>query len=97
MNDDFNDGGDPLFVGMTRPAMLFGVTYSGIIINAMFVSVFFITSDDFWPFVWGIPIHGAMVLLCRWEPRYFDILSVWANTKGQAKSRFYWKGASYRP
>lgn len=97
MSDETSAGVDPVFVAMTRPAMLFGVTYSGIILNLTMVSVFFITSDDFWPFVWGVPIHGVMGLLCRWEPRYFDILKVWANTNGQARSRFYWKGSSYRP
>ena len=28
---------DPLFQGMTRPAMLAGVTYSGVILNMMLV------------------------------------------------------------
>ena len=88
---------DPLFVGMTRPAMLLGVTYAGLIINMMVVVPGFVMLGSFWPLLLAIPIHVLQWALCRWEPRFFDLLLVWLRTKANAKDRYIWKGSTYRP
>ena len=88
---------DPLFVGMTRPAMLLGVTYSGLIINMMVVVPAFVMLNSFWPLLAALPIHILQWVLCRWEPRFFDLILVWLRTKGSAKDRHIWKGSTYRP
>ena len=86
-----------LFVGMTRPAMVLGVTYSGLILNLMVVVPGFVMLNSFWPLVAALPIHIGQWLLCRWEPRFFDLIMVWAKTKAGAKDRYIWKGSTYRP
>ena len=64
---------DPLFQGMTRPAMLAGVTYSGVILNLMLVITPFVMLNSLWPLLAAIPIHGVMWLVCKWDPRFFDL------------------------
>ena len=82
---------------MTRPAMLAGVTYSGVIINLMLVITPFILLNRFWPLAAAIPIHGVMWLVCRWDPRFFDLVMVWLQTGANARHRHIWKGSTYRP
>ena len=88
---------DPLFQGMTRPAMLAGVTYSGVILNLMAVVVPFVLFNTLWVLAAALPIHAAMGLVCRWEPRFFDLLGVWLQTGARARHRHLWKGSAYRP
>jgi type IV secretion system protein VirB3 len=54
---------DPLFAGVTRPAMAMGVTYSALLINGMTtVELFLLTKNLLWMLV-CIPIHGIFWLV----------------------------------
>lgn len=87
---------DPLFVGMTRPAMLAGVTYSGVILNTMLVVPLFVLFNSLALLLLPV-VHGVMWSVCRWEPRFFDLILVRAKTAGAARHRWLWRGSSYRP
>ena len=64
---------DPLFLGVTRPAMAFGVTYSALLANAVVtVELFLLTRNLLWLLA-CIPVHGLFWLLCLSEPRFFDL------------------------
>jgi len=95
-----NDGlqADPLFVAATRPPMRFGVTTSGMVLGAMLViEMFLMTRNLLWLLSY-IPIHGLLALILMPEPRYFDLATLWARTKGQnwIKGNFkHWKVSSY--
>ena len=59
---------DALFVGMTRPAMAFGVTYSALLVNAVVtVELFLLTRNLLWLLA-CLPVHGLFWLLCLSEP-----------------------------
>jgi len=88
---------DPLFQGITRPAMLAGVTYSGVILNLLLVVTPFVLLNSFWPLLAALPIHGILWLVCRWDPRFFDLWAVWLQTAASAPHRHLWKGSTYRP
>ena len=90
---------DPLFVGVTRPPMRFGVTYAAILINAAFTMEVFLLTKNLLVLLLAVPIHGVCMLLCARDPRYFDLLLVWARTRllGYFCSLRYWGGASYSP
>ena len=75
------DGG-PLFLGVTRPAMAFGVTYSALLANAVVtVELFLLTRNLLWLLA-CIPVHGLFWLLCLSEPRFFDLALLWGKTRG---------------
>lgn len=65
---------DPLVLGMTRPLMVFGVTYSYCVIEAMTTVVLFLVGNRLLYLLALLPLHITGVLLCRWDARYFDIL-----------------------
>jgi type IV secretion system protein VirB3 len=73
---------EPLFVGVTRPAMAMGVTYSALLVNGMVtVELFLLTRNLLWLLV-CVPVHGLAWLLCATEPRFFDLLMLWGRTRG---------------
>jgi type IV secretion system protein VirB3 len=88
---------DQLFVGVTRPAMALGVTYSALLINGMVtIELFLLTRNLLWLLI-CVPIHGLAWLLCTSEPRFFDLLMLWGRARGPGlfgNARF-WQANSY--
>lgn len=73
---------DQLFVGVTRPAMAMGVTYSALLVNGIVtMELFLLTRNLPWLLI-CVPIHGLAWLLCASEPRFFDLLMLWGRTRG---------------
>jgi type IV secretion system protein VirB3 len=101
MSQDRNQGItlDPLFVGATRPAMALGVTYSALLINFVVTAEMFLMTKNLLWLLGCVPIHGMFWLVCKNEPRFFDLLALWGKTRGPglfANVRF-WKANSYSP
>lgn len=63
---DRNQGlvADPLFVGMTRPPMVGGVTYSAMMLNVVVTTESFIVTKDLAWLLAFLPLHGLLYLLC---------------------------------
>ena len=77
---------DPLFVGVTRPAMAFGVTYSALLVNGLItLELFLLTRNLLWLLLF-VPLHALAWLLCQAEPRIFDLLLLWGRTHGAGSS-----------
>ena len=90
---------DPLFVGVTRPPMRWGVAYSALLINLVATMEIFLVTKNLLTLLIAVPVHGLCVLLCARDARFFDLVLVWAMTRlpaylGNAR---YWKAASYSP
>ncbi len=90
---------DVLFVGVTRPPMRFGVTYTALLINGAFTMELFLLTKNLLVLLLVFPVHGVCMLLCARDARYFDLLLMWAKTRLVAYfcSIRFWKGASYSP
>jgi type IV secretion system protein VirB3 len=65
---------DGLVVGMTRPLLLWGVTYSYFVIEGMATTVLFLMGNNLVYLLIIVPLHLLGVLLCKWDARFFDIL-----------------------
>jgi len=90
---------EPLFVGVTRPAMAMGVTYSALLVNGIVtVELFLLTRNLLWLLV-CIPVHGLAWLLCATEPRFFDLLMLWGRTRGPGLggNGRLWRANGYSP
>jgi len=86
---------DILFAGATRPAMLFGVTYSFAVINVMFsLMVFLAVANPFYIAI-AIPGHVIGFLVCLNDPRKFEVLIVWLATMAKCRNRMFWKSSTY--
>ena len=90
---------DPLFVGATRPSMVWGVSYSALMINLMFVMELFLLTKNLLLLLIAAPIHGLCALLCARDVRFFDLLMLWLRTRLPAllTTLRFWKASSYSP
>lgn len=90
---------DPLFVGATRPPMRWGVTYSALLFNLVFTLEAFLVTRNLLALLLALPIHGASVLLCGRDARYFDLLLLWGRTRLPAliANGRWWGASSYSP
>jgi type IV secretion system protein VirB3 len=90
---------DPLFVGMTRPPMRWGVAYEALLINLVLTMEVFVVTKNLLTLLIAIPIHGICALLCARDARFFHLLLLWVRTRlpaylGTAR---HWGAASYSP
>ena len=90
---------DPLFIGATRPPMRWGVTYSALLFNMVFVMEAFLLTKNLMTLLLSVPIHGICVLLCTRDARFFDLVLLWAKTRLPAAlaNLRMWKASSYSP
>lgn len=90
---------DLLFVGATRPPMRWGVTYSALLFNLVFTLEGFLVTRNLLALLVALPIHGACVLLCGRDARYFDLLLLWGRTRLPAllANGRWWGASSYSP
>jgi len=91
------DSTDPVFLGLTRPAMFLGVTQGFCVINVFVCMVAFLATSSFTALFVGAPLfHGLGYLVCLKDPRTFDVWSA----KGKClrcRNRRYWRANSYDP
>jgi type IV secretion system protein VirB3 len=88
---------DPLFLALTRPAMVGGVTYSFLVINLMVTAILFVWTGRFLLILLGVPVHILGYVACLREPRRFDLWWVRLRSCLPTQTRFFWGGNSYRP
>ncbi|MBT2337116.1 VirB3 family type IV secretion system protein [Variovorax paradoxus] len=91
---------DPLFVGMTRPSMVWGVTYSAMMVNIVVTTESFIVTKNLVWLLAFVPVHGVLYLVCLYELRFFDLLQLWGRTRLPAMlggNLRYWRANSYSP
>jgi type IV secretion system protein VirB4 len=86
----------PVFLGMTRPAMMFGVTFGSFLLLCMGTVFAFLLTKQFWTLGFFVPGYITCYLLCLRDPRIFGRLRVRATKAAGGADRF-WGGKSYAP
>ncbi len=97
MNDKQTLVKDPLFQGVTRPAMLMGVTYEAFVVNFLATAISFLASGQLKWLLICLPIHALCFLVCARDARYFGLIALWLRTGGRSKSRILWGASSASP
>ncbi len=87
---------DVLFVGLSRPQMLAGVTYGFAIGNAIVVTELFLLFRSPWVLPVGLVLHGAGMLACQRDARFFDVWLVRARHCRRIRNHRIWRCNSYR-
>lgn len=90
---------DPLFVGVTRPPMRWGVAYAALLFNLVFTMQLFLLTKNLLVLLIAVPIHGVCALLCARDARFFDLVLMWSRTRlsGVFANLHVWKANSYSP
>jgi type IV secretion system protein VirB3 len=90
---------DTLFVGVTRPPMRWGVTYSALVLNMVCTMEIFLLTKNLLTLLLAIPIHGLCALLCARDARFFELGAAWCRTRLPALVSTYgfWRASSHSP
>lgn len=89
---------DPLFVGLTRPPMLFGVSYTFFIVNAFVCLLGFILYNDFRILFSLGPVHFVGYYLCSKEPLFIELFMLKSSKCNKARKNLtHHGGNSYDP
>ena len=90
---------DPLFVGITRPPMRWGVAYEALLLNLVITMEVFVMTKNLLTLLIAIPIHGLCAVLCARDARFFHLMFLWAHTRLPAYfgTVRLWQAASYSP
>ena len=86
----------PIFTGLTRPAMVMGVTLEYMSICAMAALCLFILADSPLYLASYLPLHIFGWLLCKMDPNIFRILMKRADCSYSPNKKI-WGCASYEP
>jgi type IV secretion system protein VirB3 len=88
---------DTLFVALTRPQMLFGVTYSYAICNCIITTELFLLLKSPWVVLAAVAVHMIGWLACLRDPHTFDLWLVKVRRCPRVRNHRIWRCNSYRP
>ena len=90
---------DVLFVAATRPPTRWGVPFIALLINMVLTMETFLLVKNPLILLLAVPLHGVFMLLCAKDPRFFELASLWAQTRlpGYLGNLRSWGGNSHSP
>jgi len=88
---------DKLFVGMTRPATVWGVPYTAVAMESMAVAIIFLAAGNPLYLLLAVPMHGILYLVGSSDPGVFDSIMVWVQTAARCMNSRFWGAASFAP
>ena len=80
---------DMLFLGLTRPPMLFGVAYAVVMANFLVCMFYFVLTSDATGFILAPIVHGVAYIASQKEPLFLDLFMVKQQKCNKCKNRFY--------
>ncbi len=86
---------DPLFVGLTRPTMIFGVSLFFALLNIMVTIVLFIQSPGIKILFIAVIVHLIGYLMCFKEPRFIELYLNKASKCNQCSNKRFYGANSY--
>lgn len=88
---------DELFVGLTRPATMWGIPYGAFVIEFMATTLVFLAVGNPLYLLLAAPIHGVLYAVSANNPRSFEALFIWLKTLGRSRNTRFWGAASFAP
>lgn len=86
---------DPLFVGLTRPTMIFGVSIQYAMLNMMVSITIFIQKTTIYIVFIALIVHLIGYLLCFKEPRFMELYLNYSAKCNQCPNKSYYGANSY--
>ena len=90
-------GADPLFVGLTRPALLFGVSMPYFMLNSMVCFIAYIVTTKFSYLAVSVPIHFFGYYLCSKEPLFIELFMIRSRLCNRSLNKIFHGANSYDP
>ncbi len=82
-------GTDSLFLGLTRPPLLFGVSYTFAVLNLIISLLAFVITNKFFYLLVLLPgLHGVAWLICLKEPRAIELFIAKTSKCSVCRNRY---------
>jgi type IV secretion system protein VirB3 len=88
---------DPIFVALTRPQMLGGVTYGYAVFNLIITIEAFLVTKSFWALPVALLVHFIGYAGCLRDPRFFDLWLTKVRTCPRIRNHRFWSTNAYQP
>jgi type IV secretion system protein VirB3 len=88
---------DPLFVGLTRPATMWGIPYAAFVVEFMATTLIFLAVGNPLFLLLAVPIHAVLYLVSANDPGIFGGILLWMKTFGRCRTSRFWGAASFSP
>jgi type IV secretion system protein VirB3 len=88
---------DPLFVGLTRPATMWGIPYIAFVIEFMSTTLIFLAVGNPVYLLLAVPTHAILYLISANDPGVFHSIFMWMKTLGRCRNTRFWGAASFSP
>ena len=86
---------DPLFLGLTRPSMILGVSYVFASLNILGSLMAFVITNNFIFLIIILPVlHGVAYLICLKEPLALEILIMKSSNFMQCSNKTFYNGTN---
>ena len=86
---------DPLFIAMTRPPMIMGVTFLFMGLNIFTVAFVFVITKNLLHLCFMVSIHLVGYLMCLKDPQLLDVVVKKTQKTSGVTNRKFWSGNSY--
>ncbi len=87
-------GTDPLFLGLTRSPLIFGVSFIYFGLNVMVGVMYFVVTSDFQIFPVTFLVHFFGMALNKKEPLAVEIVMLKMQKCNKCKNKSFFKGAN---
>jgi len=88
---------DPLFVGLTRPATLYGIPYFAAVIEFMAVTIGFLAIGNPLSLLAIVPVHFILYLISSADNNIFNSIALWFKTNSLCQNRYFWGAVTFSP
>jgi type IV secretion system protein VirB3 len=86
---------DPLFVGLTRSSMIFGVSIQYAMLNLMISVTIFIQKASIYIIFVALVVHMIGYILCFKEPRFMELYLNYSGKCNHCPNKSFWGANSY--
>ena len=83
---------DPLFLGLTRSAMVFGVSFLYFGLNMMISVSYFVMFSDFKAVIFAVVAHLAGMIVTKKEPMAVEMIMIKIQKCNGGANKSYYKG-----
>ncbi len=86
---------DPLFIGLTRPPLIMGVSIKFAVLNMLLCGIGYIYSNSIKVVFVGVVIHLIGFLVCMKEPRFIELYINKFSKCNKCPNKSYYGANSY--
>ncbi|TKB23471.1 conjugal transfer protein [Desulfopila sp. IMCC35006] len=97
INDPQHIHTDDLFVGLTRPATMWGIPYFAFVIEFMVTTLIFLAIGNPLYLLLAAPVHAILYLISANDPEIFNSIYIWLQTSARCRNTRFWRAASFSP